>query len=102
MMKLYGGTAIFTLGATYACVGMTRKKKVEIKFLVLLERQILHNGRAISKEMGKDSMLDKQKTRNTHYCDTKRKKESSCQKKRHFEVLEGRLATFKVNVLQFF
>lgn len=57
MMKLYGGTAIFTLGATYACVGMTRKKKVEIKFLVLLERQILHNGRAISKEMGKDSKV---------------------------------------------
>ena len=47
MMELYGGTTIFTLGATYACVSMTRKKKVEIKFLVLLERQILHNGRAI-------------------------------------------------------
>ena len=56
-MKLYGGTAVFTLGAIYACVGMTRKKKVELKILVLLERQIVHNGRAISKEMGKDSKV---------------------------------------------
>ena len=56
-MKLYGGTAIFTLGAIYACVRMTGKKKVEIKFLVLLERQILHNGRAVSDETGKDSTV---------------------------------------------
>ena len=46
--------------------------------------------------------LDKQKNRNTCYCDTKREKESSCQKKnkkeRNFEVMEGRLKTFKCSL----
>lgn len=57
MMKLYGGNTVFTLGAIYACFCMTRKKEIEIKILVLLERWILRDGRAISKEMGKDSKV---------------------------------------------
>lgn len=59
-------------------------------------------GEQFQRKWERIARLDKQKTRNTHYCDTKRGKESSCQKKRNFEVMEGRLETFKMNVLQFF
>lgn len=46
--------------------------------------------------------LDKQKTRNTHTVTEKGKRRVRVKKKRNFEVMEGRLETFKMSVLQFF
>ena len=59
-------------------------------------------GEQFERKWERRARLDEQKTRSTCYCDMKREKESSCQKKRNFEVMEGRLETFKMDVLQFF
>ena len=43
-------------------------------------------GEQFQRKWKRIARLDKQKTRNTCYCDTKTKKESSCQKKK--EILK--------------
>lgn len=50
--------------------------------VLLLERQILYNGRAISNETERIARLDKQKTRKHSYCDTKGKRRGSGQKEK--------------------
>lgn len=81
-MNLHGGNAVFTLGALYACFCMTWKKEVEIKILVLLERPSYMMREQFQRRRGRIVRLDKQKHGNTGYCDVKRKKESSCKKRR--------------------
>lgn len=67
----------------YLCMFLDDKAKGSRKNLILLERGILYDGRTISKEMERRVRLDKQKSRDASYSDTKREKEGSCQKKKN-------------------